>query len=89
MSFPCFKPNTDLAVVYAYSHLVAAIRETATEKELEEGDSERFRGRRALLYIGLIGAQYRASRKILLLRLEGNGSWKKNDSADAVQAVEQ
>ena len=41
-----------------------------------------------LLSIGMIGTEYKASRKILLSKLEGNSSWKNGAPMQAADAAE-
>ena len=66
----------------AYSTLVSLLcktakekkRVTAKEKPLE--GSPKYAMRCFLLSLGMIGAEYKAARKTLLSKLEGNSSWK-------------
>lgn len=79
--FPWFEKNLNPDAVQAYTHFISALcemaktqkRVTATEKPV---DNEKYTFRCFLLSLGFIGDEYKAARKILLSRLEGNSSWK-------------
>ena len=55
-------------------------RVTAKEKDIE--GSPKYAMRCFLLSLGFIGDEYKAARKILLSRLEGNSSWKNGKKAE-------
>ena len=82
LSFPWFKPNATVDEIGAYSRLVSRLCETAsqkqrvmaTEKQLAEGDNEKYKARCFLLSLGFIGGEYSSARKILLAPMSGNGS---------------
>ena len=65
----------------AYTKFIAALgkmcrekkRITAKEKSVE---NEKYAFRCFLLSLGFIGDEYKADRKILLSRLDGNSAWK-------------
>ena len=84
LSFPWFKPDATAVEVDAYSRLIVGICETAkkkkrvtsAERQLEEGDNEKFKARCFLLSIGFIGDQHKQARKVLLSPFSGNGSHK-------------
>ena len=84
LSFPWFKRDASAAEIDAYSRLVAGLCETAktkqrvmaTERQLEDGDNEKFKARCFLLSLGFIGKDYSQSRKILLAPMSGSGSFK-------------
>lgn len=79
--FPWFKLPYDSEVVLAYSQFIIALskaakrqkRITALEKETP---NEKYAFRCFLLRIGFIGDEYKAARKILLSRLDGNSAFK-------------
>jgi hypothetical protein len=80
--FPWFNRILTHDEVEAYSTFISLLCKTAIEKkritakEKTTEGSPKYAMRCFLLSIGFIGGQYKASRKILLSKLEGNGSWK-------------
>jgi hypothetical protein len=68
--------------VMAYAQLVSKLCKAAKEKkrvtakEREPAENPKYAMRCFLLSIGMIGDEYKTSRKILLSRLEGNSSFK-------------
>ena len=80
--FPWFSGNIDADHTAAYTTLVSLLCRTALEKKrvtAKEKDAEgnpKYAMRCFLLSLGFIGDEYKAARKILLSRLEGNSSWK-------------
>ena len=84
LRFPWFRRESSPAEVDAYSRLIARLGETvkekkritATEKQMEDGDNEKFKARCFLLSLGFIGPEYAQARKILLAPMSGNGSHK-------------
>lgn len=81
ISFPWFSLIPDTDAVTAYTKSIAALgkmckekkRITAKEKPVE---NEKYAFRCFLLSLRFIGDEYKADRKILLSRLDGNSSWK-------------
>lgn len=81
ISFPWFSLAPDADTVTAYTKFIAALgkmcrekkRITAKEKPVE---NEKYAFRCFLLSLGFIGDEYKADRKILLSRLNGNSAWK-------------
>ena len=81
ISFPWFSLKPDKDAVTAYTKFIAALckmckekkRITAKEKPVE---NEKYAFRCFLLSLGFIGNEYKADRKILLSRLDGNSAWK-------------
>lgn len=84
IKFPWFKEEELMycETVNAYSAFISLLCENAkakkriTAKEKPIDGSPKYAMRCFLLSIGMIGAQYKAARKILLSKLEGNSSWK-------------
>lgn len=81
LDFPWFHFTDDGETAEAYSTLVSLLCKTAMEKKRvtsKERDVEnpKYAMRCFLLSLGFIGDEYKAARKILLSRLEGNSSWK-------------
>lgn len=81
INFPWFLLAPDADAVTAYTKFIAALgkmckekkRITAKEKPVE---NEKYAFRCFLLSLGFIGNEYKANRKILLSRLDGNSAWK-------------
>jgi hypothetical protein len=75
--------------VTAFSTLVSLLCKTAIEKkrvtakEKAVDENPKYAFRCFLLSLGCIGDEYKISRRILLSRLEGNGSWKNGKKAEA------
>ena len=84
LRFPWFRGETEIDAEHAeaYSALVSLLCKTAIEKkritakEKDLDGSPKYAMRCFLLSIGMIGTEYKAARKILLSKLEGNSSWK-------------
>ena len=84
LRFPWFKPDASAVEVDAYSRLIARLcetaktkqRVTATERQLQDGDNEKFKARCFLLSLDFIGEEYKQARKILLAPFSGSGSHK-------------
>lgn len=79
--FPWFTPQGDAALIRAYTQFITALCNTAKEQKRVTAkekpvDNEKYAFRCFLLRLGFIGEEYKAARKALLSRLEGNGSWK-------------
>lgn len=92
LQFPWFKGTIDAEHAEAYATLVSLLCKTAIEKkritakEKDTGGNPKYAMRCFLLSLGFIGDEYKAARKILLSRLEGNSSWKggkKTEVADS------
>lgn len=86
--FPWFRGTIDEAHTGAYATLVSLLCKTAIEKkrvmakEKETVVNSKYAMRCFLLSLGFIGDEYKATRKILLSRLEGNSSWKDGKKDD-------
>jgi len=84
LRFPWLQNDASDDEVRAYSQLIAGLCETAkrkqrivaTERQLDEGDNEKFKARCFLLSIGFIGPEYAQARKVLLASMSGSGSHK-------------
>ena len=79
--FPWFKASCDADENKAYMQLISALTEyarkskrvTAKEKDVE---NEKYAFRCFLLRLGMIGDEFKTTRKILLRNLDGNPAWK-------------
>ena len=84
LKFPWFWSKAILTSeeVTAYTTLISLLCKTAKEKkrvtakEREVGDNPKYAFRCWLLSIGMIGAEYKATRHILLCNLPGNSSFR-------------
>jgi len=94
IQFPWFSADgilTGGAEVEAYTTLISLLckraiekkRITAKEKDIE--GSPKYALRCFLLSLGMIGSEYKTTRKILLSKMEGNGSWKTGNGKRAVE----
>jgi hypothetical protein len=83
LQFPWFSGNLDAEHTAAYSTLISLLCQTAikktrvTARERETYDSPKYAMRCFLLALGMIGDEYKTTRKILLSQLEGNSSYAK------------
>ena len=81
LKFPWFGDGLDAETVKAYASLIGMICAAAKEKHrvtAHEKDpaNKKYAMRCWLLSLGFIGDEYKASRKILLSKLDGNSSFK-------------
>ena len=92
LQFPWFKGTIDAEHTEAYATLISLLCKTVIEKkritarEKDIDGNPKYAMRCFLLSLGFIGDEYKAARKILLSRLEGNSSWKggkKMEEADS------
>ncbi len=72
----------------AYTDLVAIINKTAlnlkqTSPKSTATDNPKYSFRTWLLRLGMIGDEYKATRKVLLKSLEGNGAFRKVGAREA------
>ena len=87
--FPWFSGNLDADHTAAFTTLISLLCRTALEKKrvtAKEKNAEgnpKYAMRCFLLSLGFIGDEYKAARKILLSRLDGNSSWKNGKSGEA------
>jgi hypothetical protein len=90
LTFPWFYGDAaiDADHAKAYATLISLLCKTAKEKkrvtakEKAAPENPKYAMRCFLLSIGMIGGEYKAARKILLSRLEGNSSWKTGRKAE-------
>jgi hypothetical protein len=100
VQFPWFrKKSTTITAeeVEAYSAFISLLCKTArnkkriTAKAKELDGSPKFAMRCFLLSIGMIGDEYKISRRVLLSKLDGSSSWKykgiKQDEAESPSAL--
>jgi len=95
LHFPWFWPEATLTgdEVAAYTALISLLCKTAkkktrvTAKEKAVEGSPKYAMRCFLLSLGMIGPEFRDSRRVLLSRLEGNSSWKNGKKAADSPAV--
>ena len=82
VKFPWFKGNLDSETVNAYATLISKLCETAkkkarvTAKTKEADDNPKFSFRVWLISLGMVGAEFKDVRRILLAKLPGNSAWK-------------
>ncbi len=93
ISFPWFTGALDRDHVYAYTTFIRLLCKTVKEKQRITStervvDNKKYAFRCFLLRLGMIGAEYKACRHILLKNLEGNGAYAKPESANT-EAVDE
>lgn len=92
LQFPWFRGTIDAEHTEAYATLVSLLCKTAVEKkritakERDGIDNPKYAMRCFLLSLGFIGDEYKAARKILLSRLEGNSSWKNGKKTEVTDS---
>jgi hypothetical protein len=79
--FPWFDMDTDGDHVKAYTHFISALCQMAKNQKrvsvsIKDAPNEKYAFRCFLLRLGFIGAEYKATRKILLEKLEGSSAFK-------------
>ena len=83
MSFPRFPYTQDSDEARAYTDLIAKLYEMANRQKrtgaVKETDNEKYTFRCFLLRLGMIGAEYKTTRKILLRNLTGNSAFRHMD----------
>lgn len=93
LDFPWFPKYESPDEVKAYMHFVTAIcdmarnqkRITAKEKEV---DNDKYAFRCFLLWLGFIGDEYKAERKVLLRNLSGSSAFKSGAKKTEVETCE-
>ena len=81
LCFPWFHGELNGAAVNAYTQLISSLCKTAKEKKRVTAkdktvENKKYAFRCFLLSLGMIGAEYKDCRKILLSKLDGNSAWK-------------
>lgn len=83
ISFPWFALTQDSDEVRAYTELVTKLCEMAIRQKragvVKETDNEKYTFRCFLLRLGMIGTEYKTTRKILLRNLTGNSAFRYTD----------
>jgi hypothetical protein len=85
LQFPWFKADTSPENITAYSQFVSQLCITAqskkrvTAKAPESFENEKFTMRVFCIGLGLVGAEYKLCRQLLMNNLSGNSSWRYSD----------
>lgn len=88
--FPWF-PSEPTENAECYVQFIYALCETAKEKKRvtakpkKTGINDKFRFRVFMIQLGMVGTEYKAARKLLLSKLEGNSSWLAGDPRKATK----
>ncbi len=87
LRFPWFKGKLSIEAVPAYTLLISKICEAAREKKRVTAkecttDNPKYAMRCWLLSLGFIGDEYKAARKILLSKLEGDSAFRYGHNAN-------
>jgi len=86
LQFPWFKADLPPENITAYSQFVSQLCITAqakkrvTAKAPESFENEKFTMRVFCIGLGLVGAEYKLCRQLLMKNLSGNSSWRYSDS---------
>mgnify|MGYP004523452433 FL=1 len=80
ISFPWFPYTQDSDEIRAYTELITKLCEMANRQKrtgaVKETDNEKYTFRCFLLRLGMIGTEYKTTRKILLRNLTGNSAYR-------------
>jgi hypothetical protein len=81
ITFKFFKLEASPEKIKAYTQLVALLNQSAktlkhASAKAKDTDNDKFTFRVWLVKIGMVGDEYKASRKVLLERLEGNSAFR-------------
>ena len=83
ISFPWFPLTQDSDKIRAYTDLITRLCEMANRLKragaVKETDNEKYTFRCFLLRLGMIGTEYKITRKILLRNLTGNSAFRHKD----------
>ena len=83
ISFPWFPYTQDSDEIRAYTELVTKLCEMTNRQKrvgtVKETDNEKYTFRCFLLRLGMIGTEYKITRKILLRNLTGNSAFRHID----------
>lgn len=83
VSFPWFPFTQNFDEIRAYTELITRLCEMANRQKrtgaVKETDNEKYTFRSFLLRLGMIGAEYKITRKILLRNLTGNSAFRHID----------
>lgn len=83
ISFPWFPYTQDSDEIRAYTELITKLCEMANRQKrtgaVKETDNEKYTLRCFLLRLGMIGTEYKITRKILLRNLTGNSAFRHID----------
>lgn len=83
ISFPWFPYTQDSDEIRAYTELVTKLCEMTNRQKrvgtVKENDNEKYTFRCFLLRLGMIGTEYKTTRKILLRNLTGNSAFRHID----------
>jgi hypothetical protein len=77
--------------IKAYTHLVALLNQNAkalkhASAKAKDTDNDKFTFRVWLVKLGMIGDEYKTTRKVLLERLEGNSAFRRGSKPEKVTA---
>lgn len=91
ISFSFFNASLDAEEVHAFGILCFQLNEQAIKQKFsstkqKEASNDRYAFRCFLLKLGFIGAEYKAARKILLSKLDGNSSYRTIEAQQAAEA---
>ncbi|WP_435924460.1 hypothetical protein [Paenibacillus sp. DYY-L-2] len=79
--FKFFKAECSPEEMHAYTHLVGLLNQTAmklkyTSPKSKDTDNDKFTFRLFLIRLGMVGEEYKTTRKILLANLEGHSAFR-------------
>ncbi len=92
VTFQLFRATLDADKIIAYKHFCTLINQLAlnlrsASKKKSESDNQKFTFRVFLIRLGMIGDEYKATRKVLLERLEGNSAFRSGSKPEKVKEV--
>jgi len=91
ISFSFFNASLDAEEVHAFGILCFQLNEQAKKQKFsstkqKEATNDRYAFRCFLLKLGFIGTEYKATRKILLSKLDGNAAYRTIEAQQAAEA---
>jgi len=90
--FQLFRATLDTDRITAYKHFCNLINQLAlnlrsASKKKSESDNPKFTFRTFLIRLGMVGKEYKTTRKILLQNLEGNSAFRSGSKPEKVKDV--
>ncbi|OMF90432.1 hypothetical protein [Paenibacillus sp. FSL R7-0337] len=92
LTFKFFQGEPTTEKVQAYTQFVDLLNQTAktlkyASSKSKDTDNDKFTFRLFLIRLGMIGDAYKAARKVLLDKLEGNSAFRNGNKAEKIEIV--
>lgn len=91
--FQLFRATLDVDKIIAYKHFCTLINQLAlnlrsASKKKSKSDNPKFTFRTFLIRLGMVGDEYKTTRKILLEKLEGNSAFRSGKKPEKVEVTD-